>query len=191
MEECKDPRELKAPGPFPEASSSHLQDSMRSFDLEKGSVPHQSGCQTRVKEVDQAVQRERSDNSSSSSGLNQQSSITIRQSDHQSSELNLGFITRIPDPSGRKDYRGEGFELRTDGHGVIRSDQGLVLTTHGKQNADSYIKDIAESTTQLNNAVEQHKLQTEVAINQKADERSIDATAQTELNRKSIEYREL
>ena len=77
-------------------------------------------------------------------------------SDHQSSELNLGYITRIPDPSGRKDYRGEGFELRTDGHGVIRSDQGLVLTTYGKHNANSYIKDIAESTSQLQSAVEQH-----------------------------------
>ncbi|WP_139140393.1 type VI secretion system Vgr family protein, partial [Variovorax boronicumulans] len=39
-------------------------------------------------------------------------------SDHQSSSLSLGAITRIEDNAGRKDPRGEGFELRTDAHGV-------------------------------------------------------------------------
>jgi type VI secretion system secreted protein VgrG len=38
-------------------------------------------------------------------------------SDHQSSSLSLGFITRVEDNAGRKEPRGEGFELRTDGHG--------------------------------------------------------------------------
>ncbi|ENV35532.1 type VI secretion system Vgr family protein [Acinetobacter gerneri] len=56
-------------------------------------------------------------------------------SDHQASELNLGYITRIPDPKGRKDFRGEGFELRTDGHGVVRSSKGLFLTTYAAENA--------------------------------------------------------
>ncbi|OUY08271.1 type VI secretion system Vgr family protein [Acinetobacter populi] len=102
-------------------------------------------------------------------------------SDHQASELNLGYITRIADVSGRTDYRGEGFELRTDGHGVVRAEKGLILTSYGKPNAESYVKDIAAITGQLYSAVEQHKTQTEVAIRQKADDRTIELTAQTEL----------
>jgi type VI secretion system secreted protein VgrG len=43
-------------------------------------------------------------------------------SDHQCSSLSLGAITRIEDNAGRKDPRGQGFELRTDGHGVMRAD---------------------------------------------------------------------
>ncbi|WP_372403592.1 type VI secretion system Vgr family protein [Acinetobacter piscicola] len=103
-------------------------------------------------------------------------------SDHQASELNLGYITRIPEPSGRKDFRGEGFELRTDGHGVLRSGSGLILTTYAKANAESFIKNIKESTEQLKEAVEQQKVQTQIAIDQKADERAIDATAHVDLN---------
>jgi type VI secretion system secreted protein VgrG len=44
-------------------------------------------------------------------------------SDHQCSQLSLGHIARIEDTSGRKDARGEGWELRTDGHGVARAAQ--------------------------------------------------------------------
>lgn len=102
-------------------------------------------------------------------------------SDHQASELNLGYITRIPDNNGRKDFRGEGFELRTDGHGVIRSAKGLVLTTYAKNQAQSYAKNISELTGKLKQAVEQQKRQTKVAINQKAEERDISATPQTDL----------
>ena len=102
-------------------------------------------------------------------------------SDHQASELNLGYITRIPDPSGRKDYRGQGFELKTDGHGVIRSAQGMVLTTYAKNQAESYAKNIQETSAQLKQAIEQHKTQTQTAIQQKADERSLNSTAQSAL----------
>ncbi|WP_439687626.1 type VI secretion system Vgr family protein [Cupriavidus oxalaticus] len=40
-------------------------------------------------------------------------------SDHQASLLSLGYITRIPGADGRRDKRGEGFELRTDGWGAM------------------------------------------------------------------------
>ena len=75
-------------------------------------------------------------------------------SDHQSSELNLGHITRIPDSSGRKDFRGEGFELRTDGHGVMRADKGLFLTAYGRANADKTILEMEESIKLLEDALE-------------------------------------
>ena len=102
-------------------------------------------------------------------------------SDHQSSELNLGSITRINPVQGRADFRGEGFELRTDGHGVVRADKGIILTSYGKQNAQSYVKDIAQTTSQLQQASEQHKSLLQVAIDQKCEERKIDATVSDEL----------
>ncbi|CAJ0736453.1 hypothetical protein R16034_00424 [Ralstonia edaphis] len=53
-------------------------------------------------------------------------------SDHQTSQLNLGYLTGVPGNPGRKDQRGEGFDLRTDGHGAIRGAKGLFLTTEGQ-----------------------------------------------------------
>ncbi|WP_312967044.1 type VI secretion system Vgr family protein [Acinetobacter gerneri] len=77
-------------------------------------------------------------------------------SDHQASELNLGYITRIPDPKGRKDFRGEGFELRTDGHGVIRSNKGLLITSQGRGNASGFVKELNEAALVLDTAYQQH-----------------------------------
>ena len=42
-------------------------------------------------------------------------------SDHGHSSLGLGFLTRVEDNAGRKEARGQGFELRTDAHGVLRA----------------------------------------------------------------------
>jgi type VI secretion system secreted protein VgrG len=56
-------------------------------------------------------------------------------SDHQSSSVSLGHITRIEDNAGRKDARGEGVEVRTDGHVAVRSQKGLLITTDGRSEA--------------------------------------------------------
>ena len=56
-------------------------------------------------------------------------------SDHQHSQLSLGHITRIEDNAGRKDARGEGFELRTDGWGAMRTEKGLLISTDGRSKA--------------------------------------------------------
>jgi type VI secretion system secreted protein VgrG len=56
-------------------------------------------------------------------------------SDHQHSQLSLGHIARIEDNAGRKDPRGEGFELRSDGWGAVRADKGLLLSTNGRSQA--------------------------------------------------------
>jgi type VI secretion system secreted protein VgrG len=53
-------------------------------------------------------------------------------SDHLHSQLSLGHITRIENHQGRQDARGEGFELRTDGHGALRATKGLLLSTDGR-----------------------------------------------------------
>ena len=73
-------------------------------------------------------------------------------SDHQHSSLSLGHISRIEDNQGRKDARGEGFELRTDAQGAIRAQDGLLITTEGRSNAQSHIKDIGETIQRLTEA---------------------------------------
>jgi type VI secretion system secreted protein VgrG len=61
-------------------------------------------------------------------------------SDHQASMLSLGYITRIPDADGRRDKRGEGFELRTDGWGALRGGSGLLLTAEIRPEAVSFTR---------------------------------------------------
>ncbi|WP_163122859.1 type VI secretion system Vgr family protein [Acinetobacter portensis] len=103
-------------------------------------------------------------------------------SDHQSSELNLGHIIRIPDSSGRKDFRGEGFELRTDGHGVVRAAKGLIISTYAKEKAESYVKDIKEIIGVVSTAVKQQKTLIASAIKHKSVERRIDGTVWQKLD---------
>jgi type VI secretion system secreted protein VgrG len=91
-------------------------------------------------------------------------------SDHQCSQLSLGHITRIEDTGGRKDARGEGWELRTDGHGVARAAQGMLITTEARPNAASHIKDMGETCHRLTAAAEQHRLLGDVALKNGAQE---------------------
>jgi type VI secretion system secreted protein VgrG len=84
-------------------------------------------------------------------------------SDHQCSQLSLGHITRIEDTNGRKDARGEGWELRTDGHGVARAAKGLLITTEARQTARGPIKDMGETSRRITLATELHQLLAETA----------------------------
>lgn len=77
-------------------------------------------------------------------------------SDHQHSQLSLGHITRIESNAGRKDARGEGWELATNAWGVARAAKGMLLTTEGRKDAVSHIKDMAETVQRLADAREQH-----------------------------------
>jgi type VI secretion system secreted protein VgrG len=88
-------------------------------------------------------------------------------SDHQSSSLSLGFITRVEDNAGRKDPRGEGFELRTDGHGVLRAQDGLLISTEARTAAARHAKDMGETTHRLEAACEQHDALAEAATTAK------------------------
>jgi len=78
-------------------------------------------------------------------------------SDHQHSQLSLGHIARIEDNQGRKDERGEGFELRTDGHGAIRAKDGLLISTEARDNAQAHVKDMGETIQRLSASHEQHQ----------------------------------
>ncbi|KAF1034765.1 MAG: Actin cross-linking toxin VgrG1 [Burkholderia lata] len=73
-------------------------------------------------------------------------------SDEGASQLNLGYITRIAGNAGRQDERGRGAELRTDGHGVFRAGQGMLLTTEVRQNAQAHVTDMGETTARLEEA---------------------------------------
>jgi len=84
-------------------------------------------------------------------------------SDHQHSQLSLGHITRIEDTAGLKDARGEGWELRTDGHGVARAAKGLLITTEPRIAARGTIKDMGETAQRLAAAGNQHGMLAELA----------------------------
>ncbi|MCA1248430.1 type VI secretion system Vgr family protein [Massilia sp. MS-15] len=77
-------------------------------------------------------------------------------SDHLASQLSLGHISRIEDNAGRKDARGQGFELRTDGHGVVRAQGGLLLSTEERPNARAHITDMAETVARMVHGQELH-----------------------------------
>lgn len=50
-------------------------------------------------------------------------------SEHQHSQINLGYLTE-PRYEGQGSDRGEGVEIRTDGHGVLRAGKGVLITAH-------------------------------------------------------------
>jgi uncharacterized protein (DUF2345 family) len=68
----------------------------------------------------------------------------------------LGSITRIEDWQGRQDARGEGFELRTDAVGAIRSGKGMLVSTEARRSGQSHIADVSEPASRLVQAQEQH-----------------------------------
>ena len=91
-------------------------------------------------------------------------------SDHQSSSLSLGHVTRIDGNAGRQDARGEGFELRTDAHGAIRATQGLLITTEARPNARAHLLDSGETRQRLVEARNLHDAGAQEAQKNKAQE---------------------
>ncbi|WPH23150.1 type VI secretion system Vgr family protein [Variovorax paradoxus] len=91
-------------------------------------------------------------------------------SDHQSTSLSLGHIGRIEDTAGRKDDRGQGFELRTDGHGAIRAARGLLVSTEARPNAQGHITDMRETMARLTEGRDLHESLAQVAQQAKAHE---------------------
>lgn len=84
-------------------------------------------------------------------------------SDHLCSSLSLGHIGRIDDTAGRKDDRGEGAELRTDGHVSVRAAKGLLLTTEARPGARAHITDLGETVERLAAAHDLHDRQSRMA----------------------------
>lgn len=91
-------------------------------------------------------------------------------SDHQHSQLSLGHITRIESSAGRKDARGEGWELASDAWGVARAGMGMLITTEARPRAASQAKDMGETLQRLAVAHELHKLLAAAAVEHEAQE---------------------
>ncbi len=91
-------------------------------------------------------------------------------SDHQCSQLSLGHITRIETSAGRKDFRGEGWELASDAWGVARAGKGMLILTDARANAGSHIKDMSEATQRLNSAQGLHRSLADMALHAGAQE---------------------
>ncbi|UYZ89132.1 type VI secretion system tip protein VgrG [Moraxella bovis] len=102
---------------------------------------------------------------------------THLKSDHLHTEINLGHIRRLTTPQGRGEYRGEGFEVRTDGHGVIRADKGMVITTHGRQGAVGHVKDVGEAEMLIRSAKNQQASYMQAMIDYMAEDRDLLETA--------------
>ncbi|WP_428719089.1 type VI secretion system Vgr family protein [Undibacterium curvum] len=77
-------------------------------------------------------------------------------SDHQHSQLSLGHITRIDNNRGRQDPRGQGFELRTDGHGAMRAKDGLLISSEARPQAQNHHTSLNESAQRLQHAHNLH-----------------------------------
>lgn len=95
---------------------------------------------------------------------------TQLQSDHQNSSLSLGFITRILRGIGRQEKRGEGFELRTDGHGVVRGGDGLLISTEARPDAKAHHKDMGETLARLKQAQHAHDITGQLAQHHNAQD---------------------
>ncbi|EHP39100.1 hypothetical protein OR16_33358 [Cupriavidus basilensis OR16] len=84
-------------------------------------------------------------------------------SDYQRSQLSLGHLTRIEDNRGRRDHRGDGFELRTDGHGAVRGGDGLLISTEARPDAKAHHKDMGETAARLEQAHHAHDTTAQLA----------------------------
>ncbi|MBY0238817.1 MAG: type VI secretion system tip protein VgrG, partial [Burkholderiaceae bacterium] len=84
-------------------------------------------------------------------------------SDHLHSQLGLGHIVRVESNAGRGEARGDGFELRTDGHGVVRAGRGMLVTTEEQAGAASHVKSLGGTLRQLATAGEVHRQMAEEA----------------------------
>lgn len=69
------------------------------------------------------------------------------------SQLGLGYLVKqAPDESSRGEWRGTGFELRSDAWTVVRSGQGMLLSANAQENARSTQADASKALALLRGA---------------------------------------
>jgi type VI secretion system secreted protein VgrG len=78
-------------------------------------------------------------------------------SDQANSRFVAGFNTRIDGTKGRTEARGEGIEIATDAHAVMRANRGMLLTTEARAGASAPVKDMGETVARLTQARQQHE----------------------------------
>ncbi|GJH07360.1 type VI secretion system tip protein VgrG [Caballeronia novacaledonica] len=89
-------------------------------------------------------------------------------SDHANSRLVLGYNTRIEGDTGRREGRGEGWELATDSWGVARANKGMLITTEARDGAEQSAKSMSQTIERLAQASDQHEELFEIARQHKA-----------------------
>jgi type VI secretion system secreted protein VgrG len=111
------------------------------------------------------------DDSEPSRGGIQTVLVSSHEKIHLLSQLSLGSITRIDRYRGRQERRGEGFELGTTAHGVIRGKKGLFITTEeADAHAISHVKAMPQTIAQLELAKSLHEASTKLAHEAEAQE---------------------
>ncbi|WP_373357790.1 type VI secretion system Vgr family protein [Acinetobacter lactucae] len=88
-------------------------------------------------------------------------------SSHGATQLNLGNLSH-PKESATSEGRGEGFELRTDRAGAIRS-KGLYISTFVQNNATGIHLEANEAVQNFTESLESMKALSEYAVKQKAE----------------------
>lgn len=100
---------------------------------------------------------------------NEQIQVQIK-SDHQQSQISLGYITRIDGNSGRQHAGGEGWEIATNAWGVARAEKGMLLTTEPISSATPEAKDMGGALQRLDSAQDQHAALARMAESAQAQE---------------------
>ena len=96
------------------------------------------------------------------------------------SQLNLGHLV-----DAQKQKRGEGFELRTDGHGAVRAGSGIFISADGQPKADGQQLDVSAAMGRLKQAGEQLKSLSSDAQASQTD--PADVNAQLSLMREQLD----
>ncbi|WP_321818356.1 MULTISPECIES: type VI secretion system Vgr family protein [unclassified Paraburkholderia] len=86
-------------------------------------------------------------------------------SDHAQSRLVVGYNTRIDGQAGRTAARGVGWELATDSWGVLRANDGMLVTTETRAGAGAAAKDMGETVLRLAQAHDFHRTLATAATN--------------------------
>ncbi|MFP6562714.1 type VI secretion system Vgr family protein [Paraburkholderia sp. B3] len=84
-------------------------------------------------------------------------------SDQANSRFVAGFNTRIEGNRGRTVARGEGIEMATDAHGVVRANKGMLVTTETRAGATAPMMDMGETVARLTQARQQHEILADLA----------------------------
>ncbi|ALM52008.1 type VI secretion system Vgr family protein [Halomonas huangheensis] len=89
-------------------------------------------------------------------------------SEHSKTQLNLGYLIH-QQGNTRGGFRGTGFELRTDAHGALRANQGLLLSSWGQIGANGEQLDMTQAQQQLDSAWQLSDSLSESATSHNAD----------------------
>lgn len=90
------------------------------------------------------------------------------QSSHAATQLNLGNLSH-PKDKEISNGRGEGFELRTDAYGAVRTGKGMLISTYAQENALADHLEAAQAQSLLTQGEESMKMLSELAVKQQTD----------------------